>query len=129
IPRLYDEYDRCARAYFEGGDPDAARVFALSQVDEQGLRPRVLPRFSTIATWLQIPHVDPHAEARAARGAELEPADVAEVESRLRYARVWLERFAPASARMAVRREVPPEAAALSEAQRALLRRVVTRLR
>jgi lysyl-tRNA synthetase class 1 len=129
IPRLYDEYDRCARASFEGGDADAARVFVLSQVDESGRVPRVLPRFSTVATWLQIPHVDPYAEVRALKGAELEPADVRELETRLRYAALWLERYAPPSARMSVRAEIPPEAAALSAAQRGLLARLAVRLR
>jgi lysyl-tRNA synthetase class 1 len=129
IPRYYDEYDKCARAYFEGGDADAARVFALSQVDEEGLEPRVLPRFSTVATWLQIPHVDPLTEARAAKGAELNVHDVEEVESRVRYARLWLERYAPEEAKMSVRAEVPPEAATLTPAQRELLRRVAARLR
>ena len=94
IPRLFDEYDRCARAYFEGGDPDGARVFELSQVNARGLHPRFLPRFSLVATWLQIPHVDPLVEARAAKGVELTDDDRAELASRVRFARLWLDRYA-----------------------------------
>ncbi len=127
IPRLFDEYDRCARAYFEGGDPDAARVFELSQVDERGLHPRFLPRFSLVATWLQIPHVDPLVEARAAKGVELNDDDRAELASRVRYAGLWLARYASEESRMTVRSAVPPEASALTESQRTFLRRVALR--
>ena len=129
IPNLYDEYDRCAKAHFEGSDPDQARVYALAQVDDGGLEARVLPRFSTVAAWVQIPHVDPFAEARALKGADLHAADIAEVRSRVHYARLWVERYAPEEAKMAIRPEAPAEAEALTDPQRALLRGLAARLR
>jgi lysyl-tRNA synthetase class 1 len=56
---------------------------------------------------------------------EVEPAAVSR---RLRYARRWLERFAPEDVRFEVADRLPAEAAELSEPQRRFLRELAERL-
>lgn len=128
IPRLFDEYDRCARALFDGGDADLGRMYALSQVHESDIQPRFLPRFSTVAAWVQIPHIDPLMEAADAKGAALTDLEVETVQERGYYARNWVENYAPDDARLTVMATVPPQALLLNDNQRLVLQKALAHL-
>ena len=123
LPRLMDEYDRCADAYLADPASDAARIWKLSQTAAEPAAPPFRVRFSIVADWLQIPSVDPAAKARERKGAALAARDEADLGRRMDLARTWLERWAPEEARFSVRDELPAAARDLSPRQREFLAR------
>ena len=121
LPRLYDEYDRCADAFLEDQGTDFGKIWKLSQLTED-VRPIVFRvRFGTVADWLQIPSIEPYAEAAKRKKAALTSAETTDLDKRIALATVWLERWAPDEARFAVAPSLPPAAAALTAPQRAFL--------
>ncbi len=123
LPRLYDEYDRCAEAFLEDPQSDLGKVWKLSQVREDAAPIIFRVRFGTVADWLQIPSIEPHAEAEKRKKAPLTEAETRDLEARIALARTWLERWAPDEARFAVAQTLPPAAATLTDQQRAFLER------
>jgi lysyl-tRNA synthetase class 1 len=131
IPRLFDEFDRLARAAAGlevRGEvpPDAPAIVRHSLVDPavdpaaEGTRFR--PPFAHLAFLAQLPSVDVELRLAAEKGAPLDEAERALVAERVAVARRWLDGFAPDEARIAVRVEaLPPEASGLTGEQRAFL--------
>ncbi|HEY8807635.1 MAG TPA: lysine--tRNA ligase [Candidatus Limnocylindria bacterium] len=121
LPRLYDEYDRCADAYLEDPRSDFGKSWKLSQLalDPTPIVFRV--RFGTVADWLQIPSIEPHAEAAKRKKAALTEDETRDLDRRIALAKVWLERWAPEEARFAVAATLPPAAATLTDPQRRFL--------
>ncbi|OLD11262.1 MAG: lysine--tRNA ligase [Chloroflexi bacterium 13_1_40CM_3_70_6] len=124
LPRLVDEYDRCADEYLRDPQSDLAKIWRLSQVSPDPAPPGFRVRFQLIADWLQIPSIDPEREAEARKGERLTVAELADLRRRIELARAWLERWAPEEARFAVAPSLPPAANALTTPQRAYLARV-----
>ena len=138
VPRLYDEYDRAAAAYFgelpartpgEQQDVrDLARTFHYAWIRPDPPRPFVRPRFAKVAFWVQMPHVRVEEQVEREKQAPLTEADREELRARVEDARRWLEKWAPPHYRVAVAQSLPPEAASLTGAQRELLARLADRL-
>jgi len=122
LPKLVDEYDRCADAFRNDPESDQAKVWALSQVAEEPEPPGFHVRFATVADWVQIPSVDPVKEAERRKDAALTATERKDLERRVALARVWLERWAPDEARFGVLPQLP--AVTLSEPQRRFLEAV-----
>src|SRR5579885_1894734 len=95
IPKLYDEYQKAAEAYFHNGDKDVARAFALSQIGEAVKPPAI--RFSALAQWVQMPNMREEIKKQG-------------LEKWAIYARVWVERYAPESEKFLVQQEIPESA-------------------
>ncbi len=106
IPKLFDEYQRYAKAYFEKTDPEMARVFELSQIGEVRRVPDI--RFSVLAQWVQMPNMQ-------------EKISEAGYDEWAKYARIWVERFAPESDRFVVSETLPEAVKNLSAEQKAFL--------
>jgi lysyl-tRNA synthetase class 1 len=123
LPRLFDEYDRCAEAFLEDPRSDLGKVWKLSQVTADARPIAFRVRFGTVADWLQIPSIEPRAEAEKRKKAPLTAAEERDLDARIALARVWLERWAPDEARFAVAPTLPPATATLSAPQRAFLER------
>ena len=138
IPRLFDEYDRIARAAARlevRGElpPDADAIFRASLVDPgadpliEGARYR--PSFSRVAFLVQVPGVDVANRVAAEKGAPLDDAERGILAERAAVARRWLADYAPAEARFAMREDgLPSEARALSAEQRLFLGALAIRL-
>ena len=109
LPKLYDDYDRYGDAFRNEPESDQAKVWALSQIAEDPEPPGFRVRFAIVADWLQIPSVDPFAEADERKAAPLSPPERKDLERRIALARVWLERWAPDEARFAVLPELPAD--------------------
>jgi lysyl-tRNA synthetase class 1 len=134
VPRLYDEYDRAAAAYFGEVQPktpgeaedirDLARTFRYSWLRETPPEPFYRPRFARIAYLLQMPHVDLETAVAREKGAPLTEEDRAELRARVQDARRWLARWAPDRYRFTVQPRLPEVARDLSSAQRTLLGRL-----
>jgi len=123
LPRLFDEYDRCADAFLEDPRSDLGNVWKLSQVREDPVPIVFRVRFGTVADWLQIPSIAPSVEAEKRKKAPLTDGEIRDLEARIALAGVWLERWAPDEARFAVASTLPAAAADLSAEQREFLRR------
>jgi lysyl-tRNA synthetase, class I len=131
IPRLFDEFDRIAAATagreVKGELPaDHERLFAYSLLgpspDVTAAAEAFRPAFGHLALLLQIPGVDIAQRMEAEKGAPLTEMESALLAERVASARAWLDSYAPERVRLAVRHDaVPPEVAALDDAQRAYL--------
>jgi lysyl-tRNA synthetase class 1 len=127
IPRLFDESDRLAAAT-AGREvrgelpPDHERVFTYSLVepdaDVAAEASAYRPAFSHLALLEQIPGVDVAERVGAEKGEPLSARESTLLEERRAAARAWLASYAPDAARIAVRPELPEEAAQLTDAQR-----------
>jgi lysyl-tRNA synthetase class 1 len=124
LPKLMDEYDRCADAFLTEPEGDLAKVWALSQVSEP-TKPGFRVRFGIVADWVQIPSVDPYKEAAKRKDMPLTEGERKDLERRVELARVWLERWAPDEARFTVLGDLPSDIS-LSEGQRRYLAEVKT---
>lgn len=103
IPRLFDEYQEYAKHYFENKKDDEARIFELSQID--GIKKPLDIRFSTLAQWVQMPNMQQEISEKG-------------LEDWAKYARVWVERFAPDSDKFTIRETLPKEVDTLSSEQK-----------
>ena len=130
IPRLFDEFDRLAAATAGRevkGDLPAGfeAMFRYSLLDRDADVSAEAARFrfpfAHLATLVQIPGVDVAATARAEKGSDLEPEELADLERRIIAARAWLEHFAPEDARIKVQTALPEAAATLEPAERHFL--------
>jgi lysyl-tRNA synthetase class 1 len=113
IPDLYDAYQRAYEAYSDHSDELLARAFELSQLDEFKKPPTV--RFSTLAQWVQMPNMEEKIRDEG-------------LEEWAKYARVWVERFAPESDKFLIAKETPEAAKQLSEIQKSYLKQVAEEL-
>lgn len=113
IPKLFDEYQKAAQAYYEKSNDDLARVFELSQVGKINKPPTV--RFSVLAQWVQMPNMEEEIKKEG-------------LEEWAKYARIWIERFAPESEKFSLKKEIPESTKNLSENQKKFLKKVVKEL-
>ena len=106
ISNLFDDYQRAASAYFNKTDQDLARILEMSQIGKVDKPPKV--RFSVLAQWVQMPNMEDEIKKEG-------------LERWAKYARVWVERFAPEDQKFTVQRELPEEAKTLTEKQKNFL--------
>lgn len=96
IPVLFDTYDRLAEKYWSGVEDDDTQVFKFAHAPAvRGSIPkRYLPRFSQIAFFVQMPHMDVYQEVESLKESPLTGEDKEEIDLRVRYAKLWLENYA-----------------------------------
>ena len=126
IPRLFDEFDRFAAATagreVKGElSPGYEATFRYSllgvDADVAAEAAAFRPAFSHLALLLQIPGVDVAFRVEAEKGSALNEQERVGFEERVGAAQKWLDVYAPDAARIAVRRDAVPEAAAALDAQ------------
>jgi len=113
IPKLYDEYQKAAVAYFEKTDEDLSRVFELSQVGE--IKKPSTVRFSVLAQWVQMPNMQEEIKKEG-------------LEEWAKYAQVYIEKYAPESEKFLIQKALPEEAKNLTDKQKALLEKIASEL-
>ncbi|PIZ49941.1 lysine--tRNA ligase [Candidatus Woesebacteria bacterium CG_4_10_14_0_2_um_filter_39_14] len=122
IPDLFDEYDRCAKEFWqEGSQSDLGRVFELSQIDQLLTKEIFLPRFRLVATYLQMPGLDIKAQFKQGKDGKLNAKEEKILKQRIKYAQIWLEKYAPEDFLFKVQSKLPKEARKLSSAQKEYL--------
>lgn len=109
IPHLFDEYQKAADAYFNNGDKDLARTFELSQINAVKKPPAV--RFSTLAQWVQMPNMQNKIEEQ-------------DLEEWAKYAKIWIEKYAPESEKFNISETLPDGARSLNDKQKKLLTKI-----
>ena len=113
IPNLFDEYQKAADAYFSrsdsGGnkkDKDLARIFELSQIGGIKKPPKV--RFAVLTQWVQMPNMEDEIKKES-------------LDDWAKYAKIWLERYAPEEQKFEVKKVLPQAVELLSSEQKKLL--------
>jgi lysyl-tRNA synthetase class 1 len=107
IPSLFDDYQKCADAYFDKVNEDSARIFELSQIGSKVQRPPNI-RFSVLAQWVQMPNMEEEIK-KEGFGVWA------------KYAKVWVEKYAPESEKFEIKIELPEIVKNLSEKQKTAL--------
>jgi lysyl-tRNA synthetase class 1 len=107
LPSLYDEYDKAASAYRGDVDfPDLAKAFMYSQYIpdyNKGYR----PRFTKLAHALQMPGVDIQKWAAEDKGEPLGKVESADLLVRIKFADIWLSRYAPDEFKFVICNKLP----------------------
>ena len=117
ISDLFDEYDRCAKEWFEKGrKSDLGRIFELSQISQMQKKKIVFPRFRDVATFIQMPGVDIKKQ--------FPDVDAEILKERMKYAKIWLDGYAPADFVFKVQEKLPSQVKELSPEQKKYLREV-----
>ncbi len=119
IPDLFDEYDRCWVAYNTGSDENLARTFEMSQIDKAPKKTSklFLPRFRDIANYTQLPNVD--------LAKKFEGADSDILAERIKYAKLWIQKYAPSEFQLAMHPTLPKEAGTFNAKQKEFLKAVI----
>ncbi len=105
IPNLYDEYQKSAK--------EKSRVFELSQTGERNNFSNI--RFSVLAQWVQMPNMEEQIKKEG-------------LEEWAKYARVWVEKYAPDDEKFTVQKELSEQAKNLSNKQKELLAKIAGEL-
>jgi lysyl-tRNA synthetase class 1 len=126
IPVLFDQYDQVCKDYFsgeEGVKEHKNRIFKFTHFYEKDLKKlnRFLPRFSHIAFFVQMPHVDIVGKVEEMKGGKLTKEDLKELDFRIEYAKKWLEACSPEKYIFKIQDEVPEMAKELSKEQKEFL--------
>lgn len=93
--QLFDEYDQFAQAYYENQKTDEARAWQLSQIKPIPSSPSFLPRFRDVVNYIQNPAINIHQQFKIIKGTDLTEIETAELDQRIHYAKIWLEKYAP----------------------------------
>lgn len=122
IPDLFDEYDRCYQAYIEDSDQNLSRAFKFAQISDVPEKNKIfLPRFRDVANYLQNPSVDIKEKFNEIKGSKLGKDEIFLLEERKKYAKVWLDLYAPEDFKFTMSDTLPSEAKKLSDKQKLFL--------
>lgn len=125
IPDLYDEYDKCFKAYIENSDEDLARTFEMAQINALVKKEKTfLPRFRDVVNYLQQTTVNIQQKFEGIKGGKLSDPEKNILEERIKYAKIWLGKYAPEEFRFGMSAELPDKVKDLSDIQRQYLARV-----
>ncbi|MDP3994517.1 MAG: lysine--tRNA ligase [bacterium] len=114
IPDLFDEYDRCASEWFkEGRKSNMGRIFELSQTGKVPKKKINFPRFRDVATYVQMSGVDIRKQ--------FPDIDQEILEERIKYAKIWLESYAPDDFIFRITEKVPEVVKNFSKKQKQYL--------
>ncbi len=105
IPKLFDDYQKVAKEE----DEDISRSLVLSEVSKKEKIPQV--RFSVLAQWVQMPNMEQTIKKEG-------------LTEWAKYAKIWIDRYAPDSEKFSVQKDLPEAAKNLSEKQKEFLQKV-----
>jgi len=128
IPDLFDDYDKAWEAYDKKGDEKLARTYVLSQIirtpqKEKGF---FAPRFKDVANYLLQGFSDKEVLGRMtqAKGGKVDDSELGVLEERIKYAKIWLENYAPDEYRFDLKDLKSIDKKALSEEQKRYLKNI-----
>jgi lysyl-tRNA synthetase class 1 len=126
IPDLFDEYDRCAKDFWQHGrESDLGRIFELSQVNQPLKTPVFLPRFRSVATYVQMPNFNIKVQFEKEKASKLSLKEEEILDQRIKYAKIWLAKYAPEDFIFKIQPKLPKEAQKFSKEQRQYLAEVL----
>lgn len=109
VPRMYDWYDELAEGVRAGNTDDYARLFTLCQLpgNKASVNAPWIMRFREVAFIVQMPHLDLTKEAEAAKGSALTAEEITALEERAKYAKYWLDTYAPEEFKYKLQDDLP----------------------
>lgn len=129
IPDLFDKFDEAWKAYDKGGDRKLARTYELSQVGEIPKKEKgfFAPRFRNIAGYLSqgLSNNEVLEKIKKEKGGDLDESELAILEERIEYAKVWLNEYAPDDYRFEITSEVPKEVEGFTTVQKDFLSKIL----
>lgn len=126
IPDLYDEYDRCWQAYYNDSDEQLSAAFVYAQIDKVPEKQEVfLPRFRDVANYLQLPNIDLETKFAEVKGGNLTGEELTVLKEREKYAKIWLETYAPGELQHQMSPVLPEAARDLTEKQKEYLGKAI----
>lgn len=129
IPDLFDAYDKAWEAYDKGGDEKLARTYELSQVGKVPEKEKgfFVPRFRDIANYLSqgFSLDEMVGKLNEIKKGRLDDSEMGILEERVKYAKVWLENYAPDEFRFEMTKKVPAGVKGLSLNQRNYLKGII----
>ncbi|MBL7159599.1 lysine--tRNA ligase [Candidatus Microgenomates bacterium] len=126
IPDLFDDYDLCGRQFYKTEEKnDFGRIWQLSQVKPISKTELFLPRFREVANYLQSPSVDIYKKFAEIKGKKLTKEEKEILEERIKYAKIWLDGYAPKKLVYQVTEKASNEVSNFSEKQKDYLKGVV----
>jgi len=129
IPDLFDEYDRAWEAYDKNGDEKLARTYELSQVGKVPEKEKgfFAPRFRDIANYLSqgFSLDEIVGKLNEIKKGKIDDSEMGIIEERVKYAKVWLENYAPDEYRFEMTKEIPEVVKKLSGEQKKYLKGIV----
>jgi lysyl-tRNA synthetase class 1 len=129
VPDLFDEFDRCWQAYGGGKNDDFARAFALSWTSGNPPKEKIfVPRFRDVANYIQLPNVNLAEKFSEIKGSPFTALEQKVLEERMKYARIWIDGYAPDEYRNQLISKAPKKTVRLSEKQKMYLAKVVALL-
>ncbi len=113
IPKLFEDYLKAAQEYENKESTDFARAFELSAVGDIKIPPQF--RFLTLAQWVQMPDMEEKIKKEG-------------LEEWAKYAKIWVEKYAPDSEKFVVSETVSNGAKNLNNNQKELLKKISLKL-
>lgn len=130
IPDLFDEYDRCYQAWIENSNEDLARTFEMSKIDKLPPREKtLLPRFRDIVNYVQMPNVDMVKKYEEIKGNKLSETEINIINERVKYAKIWLEKYAPQEFKIQISESLPEKVKELTSEQKEFLKKSIELLK
>jgi len=105
ISRLYDDYQKAA----ESSEDYLKRSYKFSQVGKEKKPPK--ERFTIFAQWVQMPNMQDQIKKEG-------------LEEWAKYAKVWVEKYAPEDVKFEIQEKVPKEIEKLNQKQKEFLKKV-----
>jgi len=99
---LFDEYDRFAGEYYKNKQSRHSKIWELSQVGPVPKKAVWLPRFKDVVNYSQQPSVNLEKKITEIKGSDLSTADKKELRKRVKYAKIWLDNYAPEDQKVGV---------------------------
>lgn len=129
IPDLFDSYDASWKAYDKNGDEKLARTYVLSQINDVPEKEKgfFAPRFRDIANYLSqgLSKEEILVKLTEVKGGRIDDSELSVIEERIKYAKVWLENYAPSEYRFDMTENVPDAAKRLSDEQKMYLKSII----
>lgn len=123
LPRLYDEYDKAAKAFQDDPTSDGGRLFSYAVLPSTPTK-SFLCRFSKVAYLTQMPHLNILAKVAEEKGQALTKPEKQLLNSRIVIAKKWLENWAPAEYKITVQKTLPKVTEQLTDQQKQFLDRL-----
>lgn len=125
IADLFDEYDSCAQEFYKKEKSDFGRIWQLSQVKPIPKTKPFLFRFRDVANYIQLPSVNIYKKFEEIKSGRLTKTEKDILDERIKYAKIWLNSYAPKELVYQVTSQVSKEAKNLSDKQKTYLKEVI----
>lgn len=106
VSRIYDDFDTALAEFHRDPESDLARTMRYAHQSAEPL-PVYVMRFSKVSFLIQMPHVVIAQVAETEKGAPLTPEETDELNTRIEFARRWLDSYADPSARFTLQADAP----------------------